>query len=377
MRAARSFAFLCALVQLANAVTVYLHPPPAVVPAQLTATRANLAISRHLNLEMFEKLGDDEESWEGSLVGNEHGFVGTGAKDGLLIAMSEEDAKDVLPSTLRSTFELPSPAVDSLTPLVRSYLHRATQVYPTVASESSSLYSSKAAQFIDIFSAPTEANQAFISSASALVDYLDALDSQSPSSSNAPESFGAFELSGLKGLAEQYGVNSESYRTAVAFIQSVFASALAHNDLHLVVVTYPTDSSLYQRQTDDPQSPLPIPHPAEPIGSVSTCFQSADVCTNSTGGCSGHGECVAATKAGRTCYVCTCLSSRNEKGQKEDWAGQACERKDVSGPFVLLAGTTIALILLVGGSVALLSAVGSTALPSTLTGGVAGGSKRE
>lgn len=46
-------------------------------------------------------------------------------------------------------------------------------------------------------------------------------------------------------------------------------------------------------------------------------------------------------------------------------------------PFVLLGGTVIALILLIVGSVALLSGVGSQELPSTLTGAVVGGSKRE
>jgi hypothetical protein len=44
---------------------------------------------------------------------------------------------------------------------------------------------------------------------------------------------------------------------------------------------------------------------------------------------------------------------------------------------VLLGGTVIVLILLVAGSVALLSGVGSQELPSTLTGAVAGGLKRE
>lgn len=46
-------------------------------------------------------------------------------------------------------------------------------------------------------------------------------------------------------------------------------------------------------------------------------------------------------------------------------------------PFVLLGGTVIALILLVAGSVGLLTSVGSQDLPSTLTGGAAGGTKRE
>ena len=44
---------------------------------------------------------------------------------------------------------------------------------------------------------------------------------------------------------------------------------------------------------------------------------------------------------------------------------------------MLISGTVIALILLVAGSVALLTGVGSQELPSTLTGAVAGGHKRD
>ncbi len=90
MRATGSFIFLCALLQLANAVTVYLQPAPSnlVVPAQLDSRRANFAISRHLNLERFEELGND------ALLENEDvGLVGSGARDGLLLALSEEDAE--------------------------------------------------------------------------------------------------------------------------------------------------------------------------------------------------------------------------------------------------------------------------------------------
>ncbi|KAI0688199.1 hypothetical protein BC835DRAFT_1308903 [Cytidiella melzeri] len=367
------------MTQLANAVIVYLHPAPAVVPAQLSATRANLAISRHLNLERFERFGDGEESWDDSLLYNGQGLVGTGARDGLLITMSEEEANGILPHILKPTFELPSPPVDSLTPLVRGYTHRAAQVYPNVASDSSPISSPRASLLLDIFSAPTEANQVFLTSASALADFLDTLPSSHLFQPNAPENFGAFELSGLKGLAEQYGPDSENYKMAREVVKSIFESALARDSssLHLVLVTYPSSEAMYKkRQHDQPQSPLPMPHPAEPIGSVSTCFESVDVCGNATESCSGHGECLAATKAGRTCFVCACAASRNDQGQKEEWAGTACERKDISGPFVLLGGTTVVLILLVGGSIALLSAVGSAALPSTLTGGVVG-TKRE
>lgn len=45
-------------------------------------------------------------------------------------------------------------------------------------------------------------------------------------------------------------------------------------------------------------------------------------------------------------------------------------------PFVMLAGTAIALVLLIAGSVSLLSAIGGEELPGTLVG-AAGAPKRE
>jgi hypothetical protein len=95
MRATRSLVLIFGLIQLAHAVSVYLHPAPTVVPAHLSAARANLAIARHLNLERFERLGDDQESWDDALLANNEGFVGTGTRDGLLITINEEDAKGV------------------------------------------------------------------------------------------------------------------------------------------------------------------------------------------------------------------------------------------------------------------------------------------
>lgn len=221
--------------------------------------------------------------------------------------------------------------MDSLLPLVRSYIHRAVQVYSTVASEASSITTHQAAQLLDIFSAPTEANQAFLTSASALVDFLDKTEEQTPNAAGY-ENFGAFELSGLKGLADQYGAESASYQTAVKMVQAIFASALSRDNLKLAVITYPAQPE-FSKRTDPPQSPLPPPgtHPAEPISAISTCFQSEDVCSNSTDSCSGHGECIVATKLGRTCYICACSPDRDEGGKTTVWAGQACERKDVSG----------------------------------------------
>jgi len=85
---------------------------------------------------------------------------------------------------------------------------------------------------------------------------------------------------------------------------------------------------------------------------------------------------VEVSKVGMTCFVCACSTTKDSMGRTENWAGEACERKDVSGPFVLLAGTTIGLLIVIVGSIGLLYKVGETALPSTLTGNV-GGLKRD
>jgi len=82
-----------------------------------------------------------------------------------------------------------------------------------------------------------------------------------------------------------------------------------------------------------------------------------------------------ASKAGKTCFVCACNQTTTPNGKTQTWVGDACERKDISGPFVLLAGSTIALILLIAGSISLLAGIGDEKLPSTLTGGAIGAKK--
>jgi len=80
---------------------------------------------------------------------------------------------------------------------------------------------------------------------------------------------------------------------------------------------------------------------------------------------------VQATKAGRSCFVCTCSVTKTGQGNRvktEKWVGESCERLDVSGPFVLITGTVVAMILIVVGSVSLLYSVGNIELPSTLMG---------
>ena len=61
------------------------------------------------------------------------------------------------------------------------------------------------------------------------------------------------------------------------------------------------------------------------------------------------------------------------KGRKTiAWGGGACEKKDVSVPFILFASFGVAFTALVVGGIATLYGMGSTELPKVLSAGVGG-----
>lgn len=150
---------------------------------------------------------------------------------------------------------------------------------------------------------------------------------------NPIERFGAFELTGLHQIAHAYGRQSEEYKLAAQTTRALLQSAMSNANLHLALLTTPLPSHVDKRQSVQPpdQSPFPSPVPKQPISGSSTCFASAEACGNSTSACSGRGECVAASKAGRTCFVCACAQTKSTKGKTETWVGESCERKDISG----------------------------------------------
>ena len=172
-------------------------------------------------------------------------------------------------------------------------------------------------------SPPTEK---FVSELSSIVEFLEA-------DHLSWDRFGAFRITGLRNIADAYGRDSEQYKTAAASLNAALRSAVNTPHLNLVIFTYPVVQQQQQqmKKRQDDQSPLPPQPPIPPIGSDTLCFTSEEVCSNSTDSCSGHGSCVQANKAGRTCFVCACQASTDSQDRTEYWAGNKCERKDVSG----------------------------------------------
>ncbi|KAH7889089.1 hypothetical protein F5I97DRAFT_787612 [Phlebopus sp. FC_14] len=351
---------------LSQAANVYLSPADS-FPSRLSPQQANLVVAAHLGLEQFDAVNQDTGRLDHLF--RERDFVGKGGQNGLLLMVDEADAADIIPSAFQPSFSFPESQADSLSSLVETYNQRATHAYSYVYANPS-VPTQGVPRILDIFSLPSPANKAFLAEMSTLANYL-----ESPHA----DQFAALQLSGISKLASSYGRSSEQYRLATETLRTVIDAALADKSVRLALLTY--NSSLRRRSPQlSEQSPFPVkiqqsPQPIRQL--ASSCLGSAGACANATNNCSGHGECVSTARAQEECFVCACRTTLSDTGKVQNWAGEMCERRDVSGPFVLITGTVITLILLMAGSVSLLHVIGSQELPSILTGGVNGGSRKE
>ncbi|OGE56329.1 hypothetical protein PENARI_c003G01820 [Penicillium arizonense] len=109
------------------------------------------------------------------------------------------------------------------------------------------------------------------------------------------------------------------------------------------------------------------------------CHASNSSCAEATNNCSGHGSCYLKYGSGvegttGNCYACQCQQSiiRNSDGTTKtvQWGGSACQKRDISSPFFLVAGVSLLAIVLVGSAIGMLFSMGSQELPSVISAGV-------
>jgi len=217
----------------------------------------------------------------------------------------------ILPDSLRPAFTLatpPSTPIYSLSSIVSTYVHRASH------------------SFASLF-ASTEFSDA--SDVSSLMSFLDSAEEPS---------FAAVEVLKVRETRKRFGASSEEYLRVADELRGLLEQVLQDDRFNLAILTFATPSSaLLVKRAAPQESQVPFPDappPQQPIGAISTCFTSLDACNNSTSTCSGRGKCVEASKAGRTCFVCNCGKTTTGEGAKiktDYWAGESCERKDISG----------------------------------------------
>ncbi|CAD6886034.1 unnamed protein product [Tilletia controversa] len=156
-------------------------------------------------------------------------------------------------------------------------------------------------------------------------------------------------------LAQQPAYNPDSVQTL-----SSYPSALTNS--------YASSSGKGKDDADDGGvNPLLKGKVAPEKAFMGKCFKSEKDLKNATLECSGRGSGRESRAGGAVCWRCVCKADRRE-GRVTYFAGDACQKIDISGPFVLLASTTIVLMLVVGSAVGLLFRQGMEELPSTLAG---------
>ena len=118
-------------------------------------------------------------------------------------------------------------------------------------------------------------------------------------------------------------------------------------------------------------SASPLPHGILPI-----CHPTLESCIATTNNCSGHGTAYKKSSGAIDCFACKCsktvLTDSEGRVKTVYWGGPACQKKDISVPFFLLAGLSIALVGLASWGVGLLASIGQEELPSVIGAGVAG-----
>ncbi len=129
---------------------------------------------------------------------------------------------------------------------------------------------------------------------------------------------------------------------------------------------------------------------AAPRVSIPACFLSANSCITQTHHCSGHGECKdkyevnggggpaqpVGDEPPAVCFVCHCNSTLKEPAKDGQgfsttlWAGNMCQKIDISVPFWLITGFTVTIVGAVSFAIGLLFSVGEEKLPGVIGAGV-------
>ncbi|USW54279.1 hypothetical protein Slin15195_G075980 [Septoria linicola] len=123
-------------------------------------------------------------------------------------------------------------------------------------------------------------------------------------------------------------------------------------------------------------------------GILPACFTSESACESATRNCTGHGKCSLkyhdadqlgpGGQTGLDCWSCQCTKPKSEAGKKTTvWGGPACQKKDVSVEFWLIALFTVGLVGLISFAVGTIWEMGSQELPSVIGAGVSGPTARK
>ncbi|SNX84677.1 uncharacterized protein MEPE_03386 [Melanopsichium pennsylvanicum] len=423
-----ALAAIAAAGSVSAKTSLYLSPAHNLAaPIGINAEEAHRILSHHIKIVAADSDGspiwahvlnqakaDDVQVDQRAMV--ERLFDGHQDEENrLLVLMHGTAHNDLIPNGIQATHTINSaPSSKSFDALFDSYLSSLS--YTLKSSESALSHLTGA--FVDGFSASVEwltsksevtaarwskeaasfKSPAFVKLEEELRS-VEALLAKLESDKQEDLSMQPLRFSGLQNVESRYGADSEEFakakemvRCAVEQATKVFQARSQEHGRPASVAFVITDdaeaSHLIKRSSSDLLRPFfkrastvirpnntttnsnnnlasSKPKPL-PKNLARTCFTSASDLEKATNSCSGHGKAVKTSRGGKPCYRCQCQATEVRKGKKVYWAGAACEKKDVSTEFILLASSVVLLVLISMGSVYFLYAQGSEELPGTL-----------
>ena len=211
----------------------------------------------------------------------------------------------------------------------------------------------------------------------------------------AVPSYQALRFQGLGEIKRTYGSESDEYKQAKQILKAILEAAAKKleglsSSHRFAFIALPTQDDVLMPRSLDMLSPFRSVASLTPFMTtrdlsslakktndtkapkesdfIGKCFSSEKDLNKATLNCSSHGTAMQSSKGGAKCYVCKCQQTKDKNGRVTPWAGAACQKQDVSKPFVLLLSTTLGLIFVILYSVYYLFNEGEKELPSVLAG---------
>lgn len=228
-------------------------------------------------------------------------------------------------------------------------------------------------------------------------------------------------------VARKDGTDSQSYRKAMAHVKETLAQLRSHPSTQEATIIFMPLASKHakrtagaygsyrvpnnniearQAQAEEPLSMAHWPAGSPPVShkpglhnqqasqnstkrkaTLPICHSTKALCVNATDNCSGHGDCFkkynttsddSEDNEDKGCWACSCYRNGTTINNRTTyWGGPACSKEDISAPFFLLAGLTIAMVAAISWGVGLMYSIGQEDLPSVIGAGVAGPSARK
>jgi Domain of unknown function (DUF3844) len=158
-------------------------------------------------------------------------------------------------------------------------------------------------------------------------------------------------IASLDGIYHKHGSRSSQYHTALTLFTSLINTLQTYlSSQHIVTITtippsthHQKVSSLSARQLEtsfgnEHSSPVLSMKQDNQHSIFGICHDSEAICVSATNNCSSHGSCVESI-ASNGCWACMCKPSIQQVGnggtQTTYWAGEQCEKIDISTPFHL------------------------------------------